>query len=137
MPETQLEMHADHQYWLSDHAMWRDNIELWQNEVRQALEELKQVERALRDHAQAIQEHTALIARQEQAVRAHEASMAHYAEEGIGEELAPMRQPHHEQAARYERLREAHEYLKRHHHMMLAKMSLMLKALGERAQPPQ
>jgi hypothetical protein len=89
------------------------------------LDDLRGAEEALRAHAQAIDRHQVELA-EEEAIRQHECEIA-LVERAGGLEAGP----HEAQAARHPLRRPAHERLKRYHHTVLARVSLLLKAIAE------
>jgi len=131
MASAQLEMHDDHNHWLSDHSMWRDDLALWQGELDQAFEGLKQLEKALGSHREALQEHLKTIDIQEKGLRKHEHALADYQRGGLGADLKPMAEAHKQRAEKQKKHSAAHERLKKHHHTLMAHWSLLLRSLTE------
>jgi hypothetical protein len=65
-------------------------------------------------------------------LREHEEALARYEQGGPGEErLIGMARHHNAEAARHARQRDAHERAKKHQHTVMARWSLLLRALGE------
>lgn len=125
------DMHIDHRHWLSEHAMWREDIELWRKEIRQACKDLKGVSAVLDEHDKALQAHTEAIAGHEQSLTDHESALADYERGGQGDKLVVMAKDHKKSASRYEQQRDAHERIKKHHHTIIAQLSMLLKALAK------
>jgi hypothetical protein len=132
MATTHVEMHGEHQRWLSDTAMWRDDLAHWQKEIADALDSLKELEGALRQHSQCLQGHLETLTAEEAETRSHEHALAEYERGGPGDELLAMARPHGEHATKHGQQRQAHERLKRQHHTVMAHWSLLVKALSEK-----
>ncbi len=125
-------MHSDHRHWGCEIAAWRDDVGLWQHEIDKALSDLAGLERTLRGHAEALRGHAEQIRSHEEELREHEEALARYEHGGPGEEkLIGMALYHNAEAALHDRQREAHERIKKHQHTVLARWSLLLRALGE------
>ncbi|HVK11432.1 MAG TPA: hypothetical protein VM597_21865 [Gemmataceae bacterium] len=118
------DLHADHRAWLADLSLWQDDVREWRAELGRALDDLRAAEGLLRAHAQGIDEHAVELDAEEEAVRQHECGIV-LVERAGGLEAGP----HDDQAARHPRRREAHERLKKYHHTVLARVSLLLKAI--------
>jgi hypothetical protein len=122
-------MHQDHKQWLSDNDMWRCDISVWQEEFKKAAADLKQIEAAVKEHEKALQVHAAAIRLREQELAAHEHALAEYERGETGAELIVLAKAHDKEAAKHVQQRDAHERIKRHHHDVIAKVSLLNKAL--------
>ena len=119
------DLHADHRVWLADLSLWQDDMAEWRAELGKALENLREAESALRAHAQGLDEHQVELDREEEAIRQHECGIALAGRAGLDAT------PHDSQAARHPQRRAAHERLKKYHHTVLARVSLLLKAIAQ------
>jgi chromosome segregation ATPase len=128
---THAEMHAEHRNWSTEHAMWRDEIQLWREELQKARSELSSLEAILRDHEQALDAHLETISEHEAAEHEHEQALAAYRSESADEKLVRMAPIHESEAKRHRQQRDAHERVKKHQHTLMARWSLLLKALRE------
>jgi len=128
---THESMHRDHQKWLSDNGMWRCDISAWQQEFKSAAADLKAIESALKQHEQALQTHAAAIRLRERELDAHEHALAEYQRGETGAALMSVVKTHQPEAAKHAQQNDAHERIKRHHHEVLAQVSLLRKALAK------
>jgi hypothetical protein len=124
-------MHHEHRQWLSENDLWRCDIGSWQEELRRAVVGLKEIEAALKEHETALQTHAAAIRLREQELATHEHALAEYERGEAGAELLGLARTHKAEAAKHAQQRDAHERIKRHHHEVIAKMSLLHKALAK------
>jgi DNA-nicking Smr family endonuclease len=124
-------MHQDHKKWLSDNDMWRCDISAWQEEFRQAAADLKEIETAVKEHEKALQTHAAAIRLREQELAAHEHALAEYERGETGAALIALVKTHEKEAAKHAQQNDAHERIKRHHHEVIAHVSLLRKALAK------
>jgi hypothetical protein len=120
------DLHADHRAWLADLSLWQDEVAEWRAELGRALDDLRRAEEALRAHAQGIDRHQVELVQEEEAIRQHECGIA-IVERAGGLEAGP----HETQATRHPVRRQAHERLKRYHHTVLARVSLLLKGVAQ------
>ena len=128
---THASMHQNHRQWLSDNKMWRCDIAAWQQEFKTVTQELKQVEAALMEHEQALQIHAAAIRVREQDLTAHEHALAEYERGEAGDQLIALARAHDQEAAKHAQQSEAHERIKRHHHLVMAKVVELRKSLAK------
>ena len=130
-PETSHAlMHREHRQWLSEDNLWRDDIAIWQKELKTALTDLTQVEKALHAHEKALEVHAAAVRCYEQDAAAHEHLLAEYEQGGEGDKLVALVQAHQKGADKHAQQRAAHERIKKHHHTVIARCNLLLKALA-------
>lgn len=124
---VQEQLHGDHQRWRGDHEGWWGDIDEWKKQIRSALRDLRDVEDMLRDSLDALDGHADAIWTSEQYMRAHEVGL--YEEVRAGESATDPRwkHTHHEEAARHERLRDAHERIKKHHHAVSAEVVRLVR----------
>ena len=108
--------------------MWRDDIELWLKECQHVLVDLGRVREALQSHELAINAHFAAVQKHETAEQTHEQLLAGSTPGSARENLAEMAAEHQVEASHHQLQREAHERIKKHHHTMIARCSLLLKA---------
>jgi hypothetical protein len=128
---TNEAMHADHRTWAMALSQWQDDLALWHRELIQAGEELRQAGAVLDAHAGGLDSHARLLRREAEEVEDHEHLMACVARHQADHDRVAQTGGHDAEAARYARLREAHERLKRYHHQLLAKVSVLAKAVAE------
>ena len=131
MTTTHEIMHGEHRFWESEINFWRDDLRAWQHELIKAQGQIKQLERALEEHAQALREHGAAIRLQEQTFCEHEHALAEYEKGSQGDELFELARQHRTEANQHAHHRAAHEQLKRRHHAVIARWTVLLKALQE------
>ena len=129
--DSHLEMHRDHQLWLSENNAWRVDICNWQEEQRHAETQLAEVEEALQEHKIVLQTHAAAIRARQEQLAGHEHALAACERGQIGPELATLTNSHDEEAAKHSQQREAHERIKRHHHGVIAQVNMLHKVLGK------
>src|SRR5713101_9075134 len=106
MATVHVEMHGEHQQWLSDNSMWRDDLALWQKETDLALDGVKKLDEALREHRKGFQDHLDTIAAEEQAVKDHEHALADFELGGAGNEVLWMAKAHTENADKHAQQRQ-------------------------------
>jgi hypothetical protein len=126
-------MHSDHVQWDSNLSLWKDELVLWQQELFRAVEDLKKVEVALQAHAGVLENYDATLKHREKAIQQHEAVLAG-CEQGCvakGREAGSRMEEHKEAKDRYPHQREEHETLKKHHHTLIARVNMLLKAIAE------
>ncbi len=111
----QEKFHRQHRQWQGDHATWRADIDAWRGELRAARAALAEVEDMLRDSLEGLETHADAVWEGAQRVRAHELVLRQEAMTGD-----------HRQAARHERLADAHARIKRHHHTVVAEVMKLL-----------
>ena len=136
---SHMTMHSEHRFWESEISQWREDLRVWQQELAKAQGEIKQLEKALEDHAHALRTHASTLRLQEQTFEGHEHALVEYEKGGEGAELLPMARQHGAEAAQHAEHRNAHEQLKRRHHIVIAHWNLLLKASrepAERSSPP-
>jgi hypothetical protein len=126
------DMHVEHLQWQTDVSLWKDELDLWRKELTRATDDVRRAEQALEAHAQSLDRHTLQLLKEEQEVRRHERAIAQATGDGQGQLVLPPSN-HTAEADRHRKARDAHERLKRHHHTILARMSLLLKAIAEPA----
>lgn len=123
----QEKFHRQHRQWRDEHATWRADIDAWRKELRAAQATLAEVEDMLRDSLEALAAHADTVWESEQRLRAHELTLCQEAR--TGEQHKTDRQwaaVHHLEAARHERLVDAHARIKRHHHIVVAGVRKLL-----------
>ena len=128
---TNEAMHADHRTWALAMSQWDDDLALWHNELIQAGESLRQAGAALDAHGGGLDSHRRLLHREAEEVEDHEHLMACVARHQADHDRVAQAGGHDAEAARYRRLLDAHERLKRYHHQLMAKVSVLAKAVAE------
>jgi hypothetical protein len=111
--------------------MWRCDIAAWQQEFKTVKTDLAQVEAALKEHEQAMQVHAAAIRLRERDLAAHEHALAEYERGETGAQLIPLAHAHDQEGTKHAQQREAHERIKRNHHLVLAKVAQLRKSLAK------
>jgi hypothetical protein len=130
---TNAKMHDDHRLWNSEHSMWMDDIQLWRNEHTKMLTEFQNVHELLQQHQVALESHCEAIQNHEKADGEHELELAGQesgAKPTIGDQMT---KTHLSTAKCHAQQREDHERIKRHHHSVIARWSLLLKGMRESA----
>lgn len=128
---TNAEMHAEHRLWSSEHAMWRDDIELWRKEHQQVLADLTRLVQVLKTHDHALAAHLSDINTHQAAEQTHERALAGSSPGNATENLAEMAAKHQAEAYHHRQQREAHERIKKHHHSVIARCSMLFKAIPD------
>lgn len=129
MAKAHIEMHGDHQRWLSDQAMWRDDLAMWQQEIAKAMDGIRKLEDALRTHRATLQEHEQTIAAETPCLQNHEHALAEFERGGSGEGLLQLAVSHQQSAEKHGKQRSEHERIKKDHHIVMAYWLLLLKSL--------
>jgi len=124
-------MHRDHQDWQSENALWRDQLREWERQTAQATADLELIHAALAKHEESLQRHAAAVRLYEQKSLEHEHRMA--AAAAAPGTSAPGDVAHGEEIADHHQVRLRHEALKRRHHELMARLSLLIQSL--RAEP--
>jgi hypothetical protein len=126
----QERFHRQHRQWQDDHAAWRSDIDAWRKELAAALAALAEVEDMLRDSSEALALHADTVWEGEQRLRAHELELWQEARTGAPHKTdRQWAAVHHREAARHERLADAHARIKRHQHRVVAgAMKLLARA---------
>lgn len=122
-----VDMHRDHRAWNADNEFWREEIRLWQQETTEAAADLERVTKALAEHEQKLERHASAVRLYGQEAAQHEHELTRAAQAVKGADVVG----HHEdEAVAHRRMREVHESLKKTHHMLLARLSMLLKAIN-------
>ena len=124
------EMHGDHQTWEAENALWHDQLREWQRETDQAIAEMAQIEQALRSHERQLEVHAAAVRLKGNACDRHEHELAQAAQK---QEHVCTGGGHCRETRDQNEERRRHERLKRTHHTLMARWSLLLKSLQEAA----
>jgi hypothetical protein len=128
---THTTMHSDHKQWLNENDMSRCDIAAWQKEFKKAAADLKAIESALQEHEESLQVHAAAIRLREQELAAHEHALVEYERGETGVELISLAQAHDKETAKHTQQHDAHERIKRHHHTVMAQVSMLHKAVAK------
>jgi hypothetical protein len=127
---TLANLHADHKHWGSEIQMWRQDLEEWRKEQAKLLSD---IEIALGANVAGLKEHAGSIGTHEGHLAQHEHSITECerASTPRPDDVATIfTDDHEDEANRQEQLRENHERIKRHHHRSMAKLAVVLRALG-------
>jgi hypothetical protein len=126
-------MQGDHRQWDYVHSTWRADVERWQREHESALSQLAKLEEMIRQHGRALESHAQAIEHHQQGLRDHGRAMAEFQKPGGGEPVQnAMASKHRELTGQHRTQHEAHERIKKHHHTVMAHVT-MLKAAIEAA----
>jgi len=125
-------MHVDHRHWQSQIATWAFDLQQWHTEHEKALAELEQVRELIRQHESTSANHQQAVTSLSAEIKEHEHALAEKSEKDAGKGASPCADGHQERAKSVETLRRAHERIKKHHHIAMAKV-LSLKASLEAA----
>jgi septal ring factor EnvC (AmiA/AmiB activator) len=123
-------MHGEHKQWEADIAMWRDDVRMWQKELKQVRSELKELKDRLSEHRKALAAHLRGLRKQTRTLGGHEHALAEYETGGVGEDLVALAKAHGQEIDRHTLQREAHERIKKYHHVVIAQWSHFFKSLA-------
>jgi hypothetical protein len=130
---TSETMHADHRLWAESLSQWKDDLAIWHRELTEAGEALRQAGAALDAHAAGLDSHARLLHREDEAVENHEHLIACVARHQADHDRIAQAGGHDAEAARFRRLLDAHERVKKYHHTLMAKVSVLARAAAEPA----
>ena len=128
-PSTLEDMQADHRQWDYVHLAWRVDIASWRREHELALSELAKLEEVVHQHGDALDAHAEAMERQQDSLRDHERAIAEFKREGGGQLQKAMRNEHREHAELHNVQRAAHERMKKHHHTVVAHLTMLRAAI--------
>lgn len=122
-----LQIHHEHKLWDSDLQMWSLDLKMW-NEESQALNHaLAFINEAVKKHEEALAFHLKSLMEHQDKLHNHEKDITILVE---GTPLdTKLQEEHADEAKRHEVYRDAHERLKRYHHMLMALTKGLKKAL--------
>jgi len=127
---TPADLHADHRQWQSDISMWQFDIKEWRSEHATALEELAKITELIELHETTLNEHADSVGTIETAMEFHEktlaASIHDHADSDLDDALLG---GHAKEAEKIAKQREAHERIKKHHHIAMAHVASLKRAL--------
>jgi hypothetical protein len=129
---TNETMQADHRAWLEAHGQWREDIERWQAEHETAVVRLTKLLQIVREHGECLEEHARALDKIDEAIRAHDREIA---DQEAGTSKVPpdaVATQHQEQEGVFERQKDAHERIKKHHEGVMAQLQA-LEASAEAA----
>lgn len=128
MASTTPNAHRDHTQWQNESAMWRDDIEMWRNEHKDALLKLNAAmvshNEALGNHLASIEEHANNVSRAEHLLAEDERALN---PEKIPRNIDDIHQHEQEEQTK---LGANHERIKRHHYATMARLGVLVEALG-------
>lgn len=132
MSTTELKtMHQEHREWTSEDALWYDQLREWEAETDAAIGDLAKLEQTLRTHAGLLRTHAAAVRLYEQAPAEHEHELAEASRKGTCNSGCCSAKKHERESAEHTTQRRKHEEVKRVHHALMARWTLLLKALGD------
>lgn len=123
-------LHEEHRHWEDDVKMWREDIEVWQKEQAKLLADF---EIAMGSEVSGLHKHAKMIGEHQTTVVDHEHLLAELeqSERPTATEIeARMADAHERESQRHAQMQEVHERIKRHHHRAMAKLEVVLQALG-------
>ena len=126
---SHAQMHSEHKDWQSENALWRDQLREWEQQTAKATEDLELIRSALAKHVEILERHAAAVRLYEQKSMEHEHEIA-TAVAGTSPGI-PNRTDgkHFDEIADHHQVRLRHEALKKHHHELMARFSLLLQSL--------
>ncbi len=122
------QMHAVHECWRNENALWHEELKLWQDELKKTRENLAQVLAGLDAHAKKLEKHGASLTLYSQQSLEHEHALAEYERVGNAANLEQLDNAHQGEVQHHARARDVHEQLKRLHHTIVARCSLLAAA---------
>jgi hypothetical protein len=123
-------MHTDHREWKSENALWHDQLRQWEAETFEAIGDVAKVDLALQAHEAILRTHAAAIRLYEQGPSEHEHQLAELVQMGACKSACCTAKKHSQESLKHAEQRQVHEAMKRTHHALMARWSLLLKALG-------
>ena len=128
--ESPAELHADHRNWKSNISMWRFDLEQWRSEHESALKQVEQIAEAIRQNESSLDEHADAIEAIEAGLGFHEKNLAASLQDHADSDLDDsLRSSHAESSRLFDSQREAHERLKKRHHIAVAQVAALQHAL--------
>lgn len=124
-------MHHDHADWKSENALWHDQLREWEAEIADAIDGTAKLKQALEAHQQTLRIHAAAIRLYEQGPAQHERQLAEFVQQGVGYAACCTEPKHRKESSKHDEQRSIHETMKKSHHALMARWSLLLKALTE------
>jgi hypothetical protein len=130
--ESPAELHADHRLWLSDISMWQFDLEQWRSEFSTTLDAMDQIAAMLREHKKNVDEHADIIETIEAALEFHEKNLAASLQGSSDSDFDDaLVESHAIEAKKIAIQREAHERIKKQHHIAMACIAMVKSALFE------
>lgn len=120
-------MHDDHIQWSSDMAMWEQDIRMWHQELEALRGALRSIERACKEHEYGIGAHSRSIKNLRNGIRQDELNLGMIEPSGLSDHGAL--KMHRQKAVQHESQKEAHERMKKYHHLMMVVTKNLKKAL--------
>lgn len=128
--ESPAELHADHRNWKSNISMWRFDLEQWRSEHKSALEQVEQIAEILRQSENALNKHAETVDTIEAGLEFHEKNLAANLQDHADSDLDDsLLSGHAENSKKFDSQREAHERLKKRHHIAVAQVGALKHAL--------
>ena len=122
-------MHQDHRDWQSENALWRDQLREWAQPTAKAVEDLESIKAALVRHTEILSRHAAAVRLYEQKSAEHEHQIAAAVSGSTPDLPIHTDGKHFEEIADHHQVRLRHEALKRHHHELMARFSLLVQTM--------
>ncbi len=135
--ESPAELHADHRVWKSDISMWNFDLKQWRTEQAAALKELQQITELIQSHEKTLTEHEESVEMIEAGLDFHEKNLAESLHSGGDSDSDlddALVERHNEEASKLAKQREAHERIKKHHHVAMAQITSLKTELEAAAQ---
>jgi len=129
---TNFDMHADHGHWQSQLSMWQVDLQAWHSEHKKALAELEQIVGLIEKHEEATKQHGQALTALSDEIKKREHQLAERYQKTPGADASELADGHARHAKALEVVREAHERIKKHHHVAIARV-FSLKASLEAA----
>lgn len=122
---------ADRRHWLNDLTRWQHDLSTWRQELASAIAELRRAEVALEDHRRALESYGDELQGEKDILVEFEVAVGDFESgESVPGAVTPA-EMHEVRAGRHPHLWDAHERLKKYHHSVVAKITMLLKALAE------
>jgi hypothetical protein len=128
--ESPAELHADHRTWQSDISMWNFDLEQWRSEHAAALKQLQEITELIQRHEKMLKEHEQSVEMIEAGLEFHEKNLAKSLQSGAESDVDDaLVERHTEEAGKFAKQREAHERIKKHHHIAMAHVASLKREL--------
>lgn len=124
-----LSMHQDHKVWRTENALWVDDLRMWDKEIDELTKQMEHIKQAVDNHVDAYHKHQEQILTQGNRLDQHEQEMA-FLEEGSQTDNALI-PDHSKENELHDKLRQAHERVKKYHHQVVVVVKGLTKALDQ------
>lgn len=126
-----LEMHRDHQRWLTEIVSWREDIVEWQSELKTILKGLAEFQKTIEAQQQTLAHELELISEFHAALATHERSIAQFEQGTTSDQMIVAARDHYEQSNRQDQLKLTHEATKRWQRSLASQWEHLHKAIFE------